>query len=124
MLSEGGYNKPLLFFATKTDLLMEVSRMEESNRYVLGITLYSKEEYDRLMNNHSTDSQGFFPMGIDFKGMFNGYPPEYPCLLEIYLEDDRNPFMNLRYHNLFPELLNDGFAIRFYKEGVFTPQMG
>ena len=98
--------------------------MENSNnQYVLGITLYCKEDYDRLMENHSTESTGFFPMGIDFKGLFTGYPPEYPCLLEIYLEANRDPFMNMRYHKLFPALIDDGFAIRFYKEGAYKPQM-
>ena len=63
-------------------------------------------------------------MGIDFKGLFQGYPQDYPCLLEIYLDENcSDPFMSLRYHKLFPELINDGFAIRFYKEGAYKPQM-
>ena len=99
--------------------------MDNSNRFVLGITLYSKEDYDRLLNDHSTEAVGFFPKGIDFKGLFNGYPPEYPCLLEIILDERCNdPFFDMRYHALWPELINDGFALRFYKEGVFKPQMG
>ena len=99
--------------------------MENSNKdqYVLGITLFSKEEYDRLMDNHSTEQTGFFPKGIDFKGTFKGYPPEYPCLLEYYLKPGDNPIMSFRYHETFQGLMNDGFAIRFYKEGAYTPRL-
>ena len=94
--------------------------MENAKQYVLGITLYRKEDYDRLMNEHSTETQRFFSMGLDFKGLFKGYPPDYPCLVEYYLGKD-NPINDLRFSKLLPELIDDGFAIRLYKEGAYRP---
>ena len=58
--------------------------------YTLGIKLESKEDYDKLMNDHSKEQTNmFFLTGLDFKGLFEGYPDDYPCLVEYYL--DVNP---------------------------------
>ena len=61
--------------------------MAERTIYCVGFLLKSKEDYDRLMNEHS--KTGLF--GLDFKSSFEGYPPEYPMLLQYttYM----NPFL-------------------------------
>ncbi len=46
--------------------------------YCVGIRLGCKEDYDRLMNDYSEG--GLF--GLDFKSSFEGYPPDYPSLLQ------------------------------------------
>ena len=61
--------------------------MAEGIIYCVGFVLRSKEDYDRLMNEHS--KTGMF--GLDFKKSFEGYPPDYPMLLQYttYM----NPFL-------------------------------
>ena len=79
---------------------------------VIGIKLESKERYDHLMETHSVEN--FFG-GINFKGLFEGYPPDYPCLVEYYI-GDQNPF-GFMYTNQLTKLMNDGYLVQIYQEG-------
>lgn len=81
--------------------------------YTLGIKLGSKDDYDRLMNNHSVEQTGIFLRGIDYKNSFQGYPNDYPCLVEY--EVDQNPIGFMMSAHV-SELVNDGFLIQIKKE--------
>ena len=93
----------------------EVVFVENTNNtaevYTVGIKLNSKEDYDRLMERHS--KSGFF--GIDFKGLFEGYPEEgqYPCLVEYYVS--YNPHSVLMYNLQLKEIVDDGYLIQTKK---------
>ena len=78
---------------------------------VIGVKLENKERYDHLMEAHSVEN--LFG-GIDFKGLFNGYPPDYPCLVEFYI-GDHDPF-GFMYSNQLTKLMNDGYLIQVYKD--------
>ena len=98
--------------------------MKNDGQYVLGITLYSKEDYDRLMKNHSKAKGPLNVGGIDFKHLFRGYPPDYPCLVEYYLQTALTGDVVLLYSELLQELIDNGFSIRLYEEGAYKPQIG
>lgn len=78
---------------------------------VIGIRLENKERYDHLMEAHSLET---LSGGINFKGLFDGYPTDYPCLVEYYIGDE-NPF-TFMYTNQLKELMDDGYLIRIYKD--------
>ncbi len=87
--------------------------MEINNtQNVIGIKIESKEHYDKLMENHSVSGKIFG--GIDFKGLFNGYPEGYPCLVEFYIGND-SPF-DFMYANQMRKIMDDGYLIQVYKE--------
>ena len=73
--------------------------------YNIGVKLDSKEEYDRLMKGYS--DKGFFS-GIDFEGLFEGYPPEYPMVL--YYMVDRHP-IGFEFQSQLRKLIDAGFTI-------------
>lgn len=73
--------------------------------YNIGIKLDNKEEYDRLMKEYS--DKGFFG-GLDFEGLFNGYPPEYPMVL--YYMVNANP-LGFPFEPHLRKLVDAGFTI-------------
>ncbi len=79
---------------------------------VIGIRIKSKEDYDNLMNNHSTT--GFF--GINFKGLFEGYPEDdqYPCLIEYYI-GQRDP-VGFEYDSQLRKIIENGYLVQLYRQ--------
>lgn len=86
---------------------------------VVGITIKSKEDYDRLMEKHSVPNTGgmFCINGIDFKGLFRGYPEEdqYPCLVEYYIGSMKSLLLgSFSLQKQFNAIIEDGYSLRFY----------
>ena len=71
---------------------MEVLYMDNKKIYDIGIKLENQESYDRLMKDFSSKS---IIGGLDFEGLFQGYPDDYPVLIEYMV--DFNPFEGFLY---------------------------
>lgn len=80
--------------------------MEDKKLYNIGVKLDSKEQYDRLMKDHSEKAKFFG--GLNFEAMFQGYPEEYPMV--VYYMVDMNP-LSFMYTKQLTDLINDGFVI-------------
>ena len=80
--------------------------------YSIGIVVKSKEDYDRLMKDHSTEN---WFIGLDFKGLFQGYPKDdqYPCLVEYTV--DSNP-MGFSWSLQLNKIIEAGYKVVLNKE--------
>lgn len=83
--------------------------------YLVGITIKSKEDYDKLMEIYSIKNDGFFFMGIDFKGLFEGYPEkdQYPCMVQYTVKS--NPWFYPLSGQLL-RLVNGGYHVHIELE--------
>ena len=85
--------------------------MSENNKtiYLIGVKLENKEHYDRLMENHS----GIGLIGLDFKNLFEGYPGDYPVLVQYQV--DQNPF-GFAFNMQLRKMVDDGYKVLIEKE--------
>ena len=85
--------------------------MSENNKtiYLIGVKLENKEHYDRLMENHS----GIGLIGLDFKRLFEGYPDDYPVLVQYQV--DQNPF-GFAFNMQLRKMVDDGYKVLIEKE--------
>ena len=80
--------------------------------YVIGVKVDNKERYDKLMNELSTP--GHF-VGLNFKEIFNGYPEEYPCLVEYYVSE--SPF-GFCYATQMRKVVDAGYLVQIYTKDI------
>lgn len=80
----------------------------DKRTYVYGVKLNSKEDYDKLMNEYS--GEGLF--AINFKELFQGYPDQYPALVNYEINNTTMTFMQM---SRTRALLDAGFLIQLSK---------
>ena len=80
--------------------------------YTIGIKLESNAKYDELMDNHS--QKDYFGMVLNFKGLFQGYPTDYPCLVEYVVGS--NPISDFMLNDQLAKIVEAGYLVQIKTE--------